>query len=142
MDIRSLGKEQIKKIISIFLEKNKKSKEMKDLKELPSESNQALYALTTGDEEKYLICIYDIDVKTQKAIYWMDRFTHYGEIEDVFNDEYITLVIYKRGEKYQNEYLLKHYNRTAGYPMTELIPENEYSDRLSKIKDLFHKINR
>ncbi|GIW22018.1 MAG: hypothetical protein KatS3mg068_1025 [Candidatus Sericytochromatia bacterium] len=41
----------------------------------------------------------------------MDRYTHYGEIEEIFDDEYIVVIVYKRGEKYNNEYIIKHYNK-------------------------------
>ncbi len=140
MDIKSFGKDKIEKIIEIFLQKNKKKTEVKNLREYPSEG-QGLYSLETTDNEKYVICIYDIDPMTQKAIYWMDRYTYYGDIEEVFNDENVTIIIYRRGEKYQNEYLIKHYNRTTGYPLTELIPQHDYKDRLSTIKLLFSKIN-
>lgn len=129
---------QIDKIVEVFLKKNKKKTEIQELKELPSE-DQGLYSLQTTDGEKYVICIYDIDLITQKAIYWMDRYTYYGNIQEVFNDQHLTLIIYSRGEKYRNEYLIKHYNRTTGYPMTELIPAHEYPERLATIKQLFDK---
>src|SRR5688572_26295599 len=107
MDMTNFAKDQIEKIVEVFLKKNKKQNEIKELKELPSE-DQGLYSLQTTDGEKYVICIYDIDLNTQKAIYWMDRYTYYGDIQEVFNDQHITLIIYSRGEKYQNEYLIKH----------------------------------
>jgi hypothetical protein len=138
MDMTNFAEEQIERIVEVFLRKNKKKSAIKELKQLPAE-DQGLYSLETSDNEKYVICIYDIDLKTQKAVYWMDRYTYYGNIEEVFNDQYITLVIYSRGEKYQNEYLVKHYNRTAGYPMTELIPEQEYPERLATIRQVFSK---
>ncbi|RZK11777.1 MAG: hypothetical protein EOO43_19095, partial [Flavobacterium sp.] len=103
---------------------------LKQLDELPSD-DKGLYSLITQDDEKYIICIYDINENTQQAIYWMDKYTYYGRIEEVFSDAAITVIVYSRGEKYQNEYMIKHYNQTLGYPMTELIPQHEYADRLS-----------
>jgi hypothetical protein len=140
MDMTHFSKDNIEKIVEVFLKKNKKKTDIKELKQLPSE-DQGLYSLQTTDGEKYIICIYDIDLSTQKAIYWMDRYTYYGDIEEVFNDQHITLIIFNRGEKHQNEYLIKHYNRAAGYPMTELIPEQEYQERLATIKLVFSKVN-
>lgn len=140
MNIKELSKDKIEKIVEIFLKKNKKSSEIKQLEELPSE-NKGLYSLITSDNEKYVICIYDINTQNQQAIYWMDRYTYYGKIQEVFSDEYITVIVYNRGENYQNEYLIKHYNQKLGYPMTELIPENEYNERISTLKQVFMKVS-
>jgi len=109
---------------------------LKSLSELPSD-DKGLYSIETMDSEKYIICIYDINENTQQAIYWMDRFTYYGKIEEVFSDNSLTVIVYNRGENYQNEYMIKHYNQTLGYPMTELIPANEYKDRISTLKQVF-----
>lgn len=140
MDIKSLGRDKIEKLIEVFLKKSKKSTEIDSFEELPS-NDKALYSLTTKDNEKYLICIYGINEQTQQAIYWMDRFTYYGKIQEVFTDEFLTVIVFSRGEKYQNEYLIKHYNQTSGYPMTELIPETEYSERIDTLKQVFMKVN-
>lgn len=139
MNIKELSKEQINKVIETFLIKSKKNISIQEIKELPSDI-QGIYSVKSSDNEKYVICIYDINTSTQKALYWMDRYTYYGDIEEVFDDEYITVIIYKRGEKYNNEYLIKHYNRNTGYPLTELIPETEYTERLKSLKDLFLKV--
>jgi predicted type IV restriction endonuclease len=140
MDIKSLSKDKIEKIIEIFLKKSKRSTEIQELEELPCE-NKGLYSLTTKDNEKYVICIYGINEQTQQAVYWMDRFTYYGKIQEVFSDDYLTVIVYSRGEKYQNEYIVKHYNQTSGYPMTELITENEYPERVDTLKQVFMKVN-
>lgn len=140
MNIKDLSKDKIEKIVEIFLKKNKKPTEIKSLSELPSD-DKGLYSLETVNNEKYVICIYDINDITQQAIYWMDRFTYYGKIEEVFSDASLTVIIYKRGDKYQNEYIIKHYNQTLGYPMTEIIPSQEYSERLSTLKQVFMKVN-
>ncbi len=52
----------------------------------------------------------------------------------------MVVVVYKRGEKYNNEYLIKHYNKNTGYPLTELIPFEEYTERLKSLKELFLKV--
>ena len=140
MDIKNLSKDKIEKIVEVFLKKSKQKDGLKQLDELPSD-DKGLYSLITQDDEKYIICIYDINENTQQAIYWMDKYTYYGRIEEVFSDAAITVIVYSRGEKYQNEYMIKHYNQNLGYPMTELIPQHEYVDRLSILKQVFMKVN-
>lgn len=140
MDIKNLSKDKIEKIVEVFLKKSKQKDGLKQLDELPSD-DKGLYSLITQDDEKYIICIYDINENTQQAIYWMDKYTYYGRIEEVFSDAAITVIVYSRGEKYQNEYMIKHYNQTLGYPMTELIPQHEYADRLIILKQVFMKVN-
>jgi hypothetical protein len=139
MNVKELSKEKINKILETFLVKNKKNVSIQEVKQLPSDI-QGIFSIKTSDNEKYVICIYDINASNQKALYWMDRYTYYGEIEEIFDDEYITVIIYRRGEKYNNEYIIKHYNRNTGYPLTELIPENEYHERLKSLKNLFLKV--
>ncbi|MFN8577271.1 MAG: hypothetical protein U0354_10475 [Candidatus Sericytochromatia bacterium] len=140
MDIKNLSKDKIEKIIEIFLKKSKRSTEILKLEELPSD-NKGLYSLITKDNENYVICIYGINENTQQAIYWMDRVTYYGKIQEVFTDEYLTVIVYSRGEKYQNEYIVKHYNQNSGYPMTELIPQSEYNERIETLKQVFIKVS-
>lgn len=139
MNIKELSKEQINKILETFLLKSKKNISIVDIKELHSDI-QALYSIKTSDNQKYVICIYDINLSNQKALYWMDRYTHYGEIEEIFDDEYIVVIVYKRGEKYNNEYIIKHYNKNTGYPLTEIVPFEEYKERLKSLKELFLKV--
>lgn len=85
-----------------------------------------LFYVITKDSHHYLVNIMGRKIENDALLYWIESINSCGKIVDFFYDRDLFALVFFRGKKYNNEYLVYLYSFGHAYPAVRLIPENIY----------------
>ncbi|MFN8671373.1 MAG: hypothetical protein U0457_04715 [Candidatus Sericytochromatia bacterium] len=97
-----------------------------------------LFYVVTDEGYKFLVDLTGVS-KNSELIYWIENIDFSGKIANIFYTQDQIIIIFSRGEKYNNEYIVYFYVYGNKYPAIRFLANEVYPNYVKMLSNRYKK---
>lgn len=100
-----------------------------------------VFYVVSNENYRFLVNIMGRKIQDNALLYWIENINYAGEMDKYYYDRDLFVITFRRGEKFNNEYLSYFYVYGNKYPAIRFVEEKVYPNYLKMLDSTYKKFD-